>query len=221
MEESATAGNWFVCPHYVGRRSPPTAVCETWSDRGLAPSLGPRTPSGAAHVRCRMCIALDSATHREAVVAGYKNRRDPLFAREDIFVGRPPIVDLRRAPSVEPRTSFSHDCLGRRVGAMRRSVVGRNVVDVVLCPDASARYPCGASGHRIRGSHLSQSRSSHGLQIFVELLCAVFGSRILQGVTKKSPALEVSQKKKPHFLNHVHMSETILASAGWHVNRRG
>ena len=105
-KENATAGKRFVCPYCVGRRSPRIAVRETCADSGFAPWAGLRAPSGAAHFWRHSCSALDSAKYREAAVEEYKNRCDPLFARKDIFVVCPCMVDLRCASAVELRSAL-------------------------------------------------------------------------------------------------------------------
>ena len=102
----ATAGKWFVCPGFAGRPPPPIAVCETCADVGFASSAGLRSPSGAAHFRRRICSALVSAKHRGAAVEGFKNRRDPLFARKHIFVVCLWMDDPRRAPPLELRNAL-------------------------------------------------------------------------------------------------------------------
>ena len=90
----------------MGRRSPPIAPCATCADGGFAPSQGVWSPSAAIPFLCNNCGALDSAKRRDAAIEEYANRSDPLFARKDIFVACPRLVDLRRASLAELRIAF-------------------------------------------------------------------------------------------------------------------
>ena len=54
----------------------------------------------------RMCISLDSVKFREAVLDGYKHRRNSSFARRDIFDVCPGMVGVRRASTPEPRSAL-------------------------------------------------------------------------------------------------------------------
>lgn len=104
-KESAAAGKWFVCPHCVGRLSPPRALCESRAESGFAPPAGARSPGAAVPFRRNIRGASDSAKRRDAVSAEYNDRCDPLFVRKDIFAARPRMVDLRRATPVAVRSA--------------------------------------------------------------------------------------------------------------------
>ena len=70
---------WGVAP-----APPHIAVCETCAESGSVPSLGLWAPDAAVQARRHICIAVDAAKHRDAVVEEFKNRRDASFARKDI-----------------------------------------------------------------------------------------------------------------------------------------
>ena len=73
----ATVGKWVVCAVCAGRRSSPTAVCETCADSDLCLLLGLRNPNWAALFRYHISSGLESGNHREGAVDEHKNRCDP------------------------------------------------------------------------------------------------------------------------------------------------
>ena len=97
VEESTSAGKWLARGNCVGRRDPPSALCDTCADNGLASPVGLWTPSAPAPLRCNICRALNSAKHRESVVGDYKDRRDLASVRRDMFLVWPWMAGLRRA----------------------------------------------------------------------------------------------------------------------------
>ena len=84
-QESAAVGKWLVCADWVGRRSPPSSVCDSFVDAGLASSLGLWAPGSPAPFRCNVCCALGAALFREAVVEDYKSRCHPALVCKDVF----------------------------------------------------------------------------------------------------------------------------------------
>ena len=106
VEESTSAGKWLARGNCVGRRDPPSALCDTCADNGLASPVGLWTPSAPAPLRCNICRALNSAYHRESVWGDYKNRRDPASARRDMFIVSPRTVESRRASPSDLRTAL-------------------------------------------------------------------------------------------------------------------
>ena len=94
---------WVVFFDCVGRRDPPSAVCDSCVDNGFAPSLGLRAPRAFAPFRCNVWRTLDAAKHRGDVVDNYENRCDPTLARKDIFMVCPWVAELRQAPPADMR----------------------------------------------------------------------------------------------------------------------
>ena len=126
-----------MCPHCVGRRSPPRALCESRAESGFAPPAGAQLPGAAVPFRCNIRGASDPAKRRDAVNAEYKDRCDPLFVRKDIFAARQRMVNLRSATPVEMRSAplrvekhvppANTSGLGDVLGQVSRSAVERNL----------------------------------------------------------------------------------------------
>ena len=89
----------------MGRRPPPTVLCESYADGGFASSTGDLSPGATVPKRRHICGALDPA------------RRDPLCARKDIFVALPRTAELRRATLAEMRSAPLRVRFGGCVGA--------------------------------------------------------------------------------------------------------
>ena len=106
VKESSSVGKWLVCSGCEGRRKPPTALCDTCVDNGYAPTLGVWVPHAPLQFRCHVCVALDSALHRDAVLEEFKSRCDPTSICRDIFVVCPWMVELRRASPGEVRSAL-------------------------------------------------------------------------------------------------------------------
>ena len=94
-KEGAPAGSWYVCPEYLGRRSPPMTICDSSVDKGLAATTGSRDKTSTSPFRYPMRVALDSAEHREGVFDEYKHRCDPLYVCKDIFDAGLRVVGIR------------------------------------------------------------------------------------------------------------------------------
>ena len=105
------AGNWFVCPDCVGRRSPAMTICDSFVDKGLPTTTGARGKTRSSPFKRRMCIALESVELREAVIDEYTHRRDPVYVRKDIFDVCPWMVEIRRASTPELRSPLLPNCV--------------------------------------------------------------------------------------------------------------
>ena len=99
-------GKWLVCSDCVGRRDPPTALCETCVGNGYASTFGAWAPHAPLIFRCHVCIALSTAQHRDKVVVEFKSRCDPTSICRDIFVVCPWMVQLRQATPGEIRSAL-------------------------------------------------------------------------------------------------------------------
>ena len=102
----SAAGEWLVCPDCVGRRSPPSALCDACVDNGFKASAGSRARGAAEPFRRNLCCALDAASRREAFVEAYASRRDPMLARKDISAVCLGIVEFCRATLAELRSAL-------------------------------------------------------------------------------------------------------------------
>ena len=105
-KESTSAGKWLVRGDCVGRRDPPSAVCDSCADTGLASSSGAWAPNATAPFRCNICRALDAAERRESVVGEFKNRCDPSAIGRDVVAACPWMADLLRAPPTKLRSAL-------------------------------------------------------------------------------------------------------------------
>ena len=99
-------GKWLVCSDCVGRRDPPTALCETCVENGYASTFGAWAPHAPLLFRCHVCIAFSSAQHRDRVLVEFKSRCDPTSICRDIFVVCPWMVQLRQASPGEVRSAL-------------------------------------------------------------------------------------------------------------------
>ena len=106
VKESTSVSKWLVRGDCVGRRDPPSALCDTYADYGFAASVGIWSPNAPAPFRCNICRALDAAKHREFVAGEHRNRRDPASICRDIFMVCPWMAELRRASPSELRTAL-------------------------------------------------------------------------------------------------------------------
>ena len=106
VQESASVGRWLVCGDCVGRRDPPSALCDACADKVFASSVGIWAPNAPAPFRCNICHASYAAKRREFVVGEYENRRDPASVHRDIFMARHWAAELRRAPPSDLRTAL-------------------------------------------------------------------------------------------------------------------
>ena len=106
VKESSSVGKWLVCPDCVGRRDPPTALCETCVENGYAATFGAWAPHAPLLFRCHVCIAMSSAQHRDKVLIEFKSRCDPTSICRDIFVVCPWMVRLRQASPGEVRSAL-------------------------------------------------------------------------------------------------------------------
>ena len=99
-------GKWLVRRDSIGRREPPSALCDACADNGFASPLGLWIPNASGSVRCNIFRASGSAKRRETVAGEYKSRRDPATGRRDISSVCPLMTELRRASPAELRTAF-------------------------------------------------------------------------------------------------------------------
>ena len=106
VKESSSAGKWLVCPDCAGRRDPLTALCESCVENGYAPTFGVWAPNAPLQFRCNVCIALNSAQHRNMVLDEFKSRCDPTSICRDIFVVCPWMVHLRQASPNDIRVAL-------------------------------------------------------------------------------------------------------------------
>ena len=106
VKESSSVGKWLVCPDCSGRRDPLTALCESCVENGYASTFGVWAPHTPLSFRCNVCIALNSAQHRNMVLDEFKSRCDPTSICRDIFAVCPWMAHLRQAPPNEIRVAL-------------------------------------------------------------------------------------------------------------------
>ena len=68
--------------------------------------MGAQSPGASVPPRRNICGAMDSAKRCDAVIEEYKDWRDPLFTRKDIFALSPRMADFVRASLVELRSAL-------------------------------------------------------------------------------------------------------------------
>ena len=106
VNEYVSVGRWFVRGDCVGRRDPPSALCDSCADNAFASSVGTWAPDAPAQSRRNICRELDAAKYRDFVVGDQKSRRDPSSVCRHVSVARPWMVELRRAPPTDFRTAL-------------------------------------------------------------------------------------------------------------------
>ena len=105
-KEYAIVGNWVACSSCVGRRTPPSAVCDSCADNSLAPISGMWAPGSHVPFRRKVSCALDAAKRREEVFDGYGGRCDPMLLSNDVFPVPPWKVEIRQASPTELRSDL-------------------------------------------------------------------------------------------------------------------
>ena len=164
-KEPTYAGKRFVCVDCVGRRVPPSAVCDSRVDNGYASFLGTWPPRASSPSRCNICCARDATMFRDAVVDDIKNRWGPLLVCKDFVAACPWVVELRRASPADFRSALPRSAGPRvrharprgRVGPGKRSPLGWNAVAVDGCSVLGRRRAGRKGSYGVRGSDPSQS----------------------------------------------------------------
>ena len=106
VKESSSAGECLVCSDCVGRRGPQAALGEMCVGNGYASTFCAWVSHASLRFRYHVCLGLDSAQRRNAVLDEFASRCDPTSIRRDKFVVRPWTAQVRRASSGEVRPAL-------------------------------------------------------------------------------------------------------------------
>ena len=86
--------------------TPRQRLCVTCVDNGYATTIGVRVPHAPLPFRGCVCLALDPAQRRNAVLDEFESRCDPTSIYRGMFVLCPWMAQLRRASSGEVRSAL-------------------------------------------------------------------------------------------------------------------